>query len=126
MDNENQTAAEATSNRVPRLYEVHSDPSAQRLGPAVPKGSLRNLRREIAAPMGLRRLCLYSQELRRTAFDGGSQRSPMVCRAVTGGVLGGSRGWLFRPDIVTFYGKGHTPRARMQLVQACHTVERWP
>jgi hypothetical protein len=117
MDNEIKTAAEAIeADALPRLYEVHSDPSSRNASDQpVPKGiTQKPTAQKSAAQWAYERVVLYLKNFEEQ-LDGDHE--------VAMGFAGGDAGVLriegmgyFDPDIVTFYGKDNTG-ARMQLVQ---------
>lgn len=117
MDNQIKTAAEAVeADALPRLHEVHSDPTQRNAAEqAVPKSMTDTpVAKKSPAQWAYERVVLYLKNFEEQ-LDGEHE--------VAMGFAGGDAGVLriegmgyFDPDIVTFYG-ADSDGTRMQLVQ---------
>ena len=117
MDNEIKTAAEAIeADALPRLYEVHSDPSSRNASDQpVPKGiTQKPAAQKSAAQWAYERIILYIQNFEKQLDNE---------HEVGMGLAGGGAGVIkieglgyYDPDIVTYYGTNELG-AKMQLIQ---------
>ncbi|MEX0283042.1 MAG: DUF6173 family protein [Paracoccaceae bacterium] len=105
---------ETPDTNLPRLHEVHADPSAENSAPALPPALQQADAQKSPARWAYERMIIYIQNFEKQ-LDG-EHEVAMGFAGSEAGVLRIEGMGYFDPDIITFYGMDQTG-GRTQLVQ---------